>query len=54
MLGECFSCHQEGAQRRTFIIESEEVIENTLICEECLTEFQEVEWIEIPSPDYPE
>lgn len=47
MLGECFNCNQEGAERRTFILDSAEVIENTLICDECLMEFQEVEWIEI-------
>lgn len=51
MLGDCFNCHKEGAKRRTFIVESSEVIENILICEACLSEFQEVEWIEIPDQD---
>lgn len=47
MLGECFTCNMEGAERQTFILDSAKVIEDKLICEDCLAEFKELEWIEV-------
>jgi hypothetical protein len=47
MGGECFICSEPAAGRYTLILEGSDHLEDKLVCEECLVELREIEWIEI-------
>jgi hypothetical protein len=44
---ECFNCATPASGRYTLVLEGSNVFEDTAICEECLSAFRSIEWIDI-------
>lgn len=42
---ECFNCVSPASNRYTVIIDGSKVVEDAVICEECVSEFQEEDLI---------
>ena len=47
MAGECFQCVQPASDRYTLNLESSTEIEDVFVCEECLSDFRETDWIDV-------
>lgn len=46
-MGECFSCAQSASEYYTLVLEDSKIIEHVLVCEECMADFRDTEWIEV-------
>jgi hypothetical protein len=45
--GECFVCVEPASNRYTLVFESGDVIEDKLMCSDCIPEFRELDWLEV-------
>ncbi|UIO99765.1 hypothetical protein Hbl1158_14775 [Halobaculum sp. CBA1158] len=46
-MDECFSCAGSALEHRTLLLEGNTVLEDVVICADCLSDFETVEWIEV-------
>ena len=52
MSKECFICSELATDRYTLVLENTEFFEDKLICDDCIPDFQETEWISVyDTPD---
>lgn len=47
MDGECFACVGPASEQYTLILEGGKVIEDKWVCESCISDFRDEEWIEV-------
>jgi hypothetical protein len=46
-MGDCFNCAGPATNRCTLILESDNILEDKLLCDPCLSDFRKVDWIEV-------
>ena len=49
---ECFNCAASASDSYTLVLESEKVLEETVVCEDCVSGFRDENWIEIHDPRF--
>lgn len=47
MGGECFICVGPATERYTLVLEDDTRVEAKLLCEECVADVRDVEWIDV-------
>lgn len=48
---ECFNCTASASDSYTLVLSSEKVLEDTALCESCVSDFRDEDWIELRSTD---
>ena len=44
---ECFNCAASASDSYTLVLESEKVLEETVVCEDCVSGFRDEDWIKV-------
>jgi ribosome-binding protein aMBF1 (putative translation factor) len=44
---ECFMCGQSAQGRYTLVLDNSKIIEDVVVCEECISDLRNTEWIEV-------
>jgi hypothetical protein len=47
MGGECFMCGQSAQGRYTLVLDNSKIIEDVVVCEECISDLRNTEWIKV-------
>ena len=53
MMAECFSCGKLTSECYTLTLEDSKVLNEVLVCPECISAFRAVEWIELEEISVP-
>ena len=53
MMKECFSCVKPTSECYTLTLEGSKVLNEVMVCPECVSDFRAVEWIEIDQISIP-
>lgn len=46
-MGECFNCAGEASERYTISFESGKILKDKLVCESCISDFRDIEWMSV-------
>lgn len=44
---ECFNCVEPASDRYTVIVEGSTVVDGAVMCDDCVSEFRDEDWIEV-------